>query len=150
LALSLSSKALKAAESGCERIDKHAARGPITGAVQRVLEDLRKITVEAQKMAMNSKAKKISILTAQGESQSAAVQQYKLFCGNCGRAQSVELKLKRCKQCHMFFYCSAECQKHHWPIHKPYCMQVRHQHVEMMGPDTSSVKGKCTYQLRST
>ena len=111
--------------------------------------DLDAIKVKAQEMAVNSKVKKWSLsptATAQEESKSAdappsAPGSY-LYCGNCGKAPSLELTLKRCKQCHMFYYCSAACQKQHWPTHKPYCLQVRNSFVKMMGPDTRSVKGK--------
>jgi len=44
----------------------------------------------------------------------------KLVCTNC---LAVELgkKLMKCGGCHYVHYCSAACQKKHWPSHKPRC-----------------------------
>ncbi|KAI6026975.1 ankyrin [Pisolithus marmoratus] len=39
-------------------------------------------------------------------------------CGNCGTEQS---GLRQCARCHTVRYCSVECQRSHWPTHRPNC-----------------------------
>ena len=39
-------------------------------------------------------------------------------CAACGSAHE---GLQRCKRCAAAFYCGAECQRRHWPEHKPQC-----------------------------
>ncbi|KAI9056918.1 hypothetical protein FKP32DRAFT_1598797 [Trametes sanguinea] len=47
-------------------------------------------------------------------------------CGNCGdRGLDPAKKLKRCNACQTIMYCSKECQKAAWPIHKDTCNSVR-------------------------
>ncbi|KAF9475955.1 hypothetical protein BDN70DRAFT_996036 [Pholiota conissans] len=40
-------------------------------------------------------------------------------CTKCGKAD--ENGVKKCAKCGLTFYCSEECQREHWPIHKPNC-----------------------------
>lgn len=40
-------------------------------------------------------------------------------CSSCGAALKKRLTCSRCK---MAFYCSADCQKVHWKVHKPVCV----------------------------
>jgi hypothetical protein len=42
-------------------------------------------------------------------------------CRNCGRAESEEVKLKKCMRCLAVMYCSAECQKKDWKKHRMEC-----------------------------
>jgi hypothetical protein len=39
-------------------------------------------------------------------------------CANCGK---MDVPLSACSRCKQVKYCSKECQKMHWPIHKPDC-----------------------------
>lgn len=39
-------------------------------------------------------------------------------CANCGKT---DVPLSTCSRCKQVKYCSAVCQKAHWPIHKPDC-----------------------------
>ena len=41
-----------------------------------------------------------------------------LFCGT-------QQQLKKCDQCHVARFCSAECIARAWPEHKPNCMRWR-------------------------
>ena len=45
------------------------------------------------------------------------------FCESCKRPQ---MQMRKCSGCLWARYCSKNCQKQHWPCHKPVC-----------GPDTS-------------
>ncbi|RPD56649.1 hypothetical protein L226DRAFT_513014 [Lentinus tigrinus ALCF2SS1-7] len=40
-------------------------------------------------------------------------------CGFCGRG---DILLKFCAHCHVIRYCTRECQREHWPIHKLHCV----------------------------
>lgn len=42
-------------------------------------------------------------------------------CANCGAVTGV----KRCSGCLEIYYCSTECQKFHWTIHKVQCRIAR-------------------------
>ncbi|KAF9534078.1 hypothetical protein CPB83DRAFT_422685 [Crepidotus variabilis] len=45
-----------------------------------------------------------------------------LACTNCGTPGDEDgVELKRCPKCQISYYCSRECQKEHWPIHKTQC-----------------------------
>jgi hypothetical protein len=39
----------------------------------------------------------------------------------CCACQEIKEKMMRCSGCHMAMYCSKECQKKDWSIHKPFC-----------------------------
>jgi len=47
-----------------------------------------------------------------------------ILCSNCKKQGE---KLKCCSQCNMTYYCDAECQKQHWPIHKITCKKRKQQ-----------------------
>lgn len=38
-------------------------------------------------------------------------------CGNCGKENAT----KRCSRCNRIHYCSVDCQKAHWKVHKKIC-----------------------------
>ncbi|KAF8175858.1 hypothetical protein BJ912DRAFT_1147013 [Pholiota molesta] len=42
-------------------------------------------------------------------------------CTNCGKPGKNDNPVKKCAGCGLTYYCSQECQKEHWPIHKPNC-----------------------------
>ena len=42
-------------------------------------------------------------------------------CGACGKRSA---PLKKCSRCKSTSYCSVECQRVHWPYHKPFCVQA--------------------------
>jgi hypothetical protein len=42
--------------------------------------------------------------------------------GGCTVCSATDKKTMSCKHCRLVRYCSIECQKKHWPTHKPYCM----------------------------
>lgn len=43
-------------------------------------------------------------------------------CENC---ETENVKLKLCSGCSLVYYCSSQCQKSHWPIHKEHCSNVQ-------------------------
>jgi TPR repeat protein len=42
-------------------------------------------------------------------------------CASCGKAESDDIKLRKCTACKLVKYCSVECQKNHRPKHKRAC-----------------------------
>lgn len=42
------------------------------------------------------------------------------YCHKCGRTPDT---LQRCGRCKVVTYCSRECQKIHWKVHKKYCKE---------------------------
>lgn len=40
------------------------------------------------------------------------------FCASCG---ALPEKLKNCSRCRTVWYCSEDCQRRHWPLHKGHC-----------------------------
>lgn len=46
-----------------------------------------------------------------------------LQCANCQTISSTDLN--RCSRCHMAHYCSRECQKQNWKMHKHCCKRLR-------------------------
>ena len=44
-------------------------------------------------------------------------------CAYC-MAHEGNLKLRKCAQCRAVVYCSAECQKKHWKVHKQQCKRL--------------------------
>eukprot|EP00708_Paratrimastix_pyriformis_P003702 GAFH01002496.1.p4 GENE.GAFH01002496.1~~GAFH01002496.1.p4 ORF type:complete len:119 (-),score=23.23 GAFH01002496.1:162-518(-) len=41
-------------------------------------------------------------------------------CAGCGYSR-LHVDLQLCSRCHKVFYCSPQCQRAHWPTHKPDC-----------------------------
>lgn len=48
---------------------------------------------------------------------------YPNICHVCNCHDS-EVKLKKCGNCKMIYYCSQEHQKIHWPVHKTFCKHI--------------------------
>jgi hypothetical protein len=42
-------------------------------------------------------------------------------CATCDAVGSDARKLKQCTKCKVVYYCNADCQRQHWPLHKHYC-----------------------------
>lgn len=46
-------------------------------------------------------------------------------CDNCERTSAeTERTLQRCARCKTVFYCSRDCQRQHWKIHKRVCKEL--------------------------
>ncbi|KAK0451168.1 uncharacterized protein EV420DRAFT_724977 [Desarmillaria tabescens] len=52
-------------------------------------------------------------------------------CGECGRS---DLPLKNCTRCQVMRYCSVECQRQHWPIHKKKCQSFATENTVLLKP----------------
>lgn len=46
-------------------------------------------------------------------------------CASCGAAATPQHPLKACHPCRKVAYCDRTCQKAHWKIHKPDCLELR-------------------------
>ncbi|KAF8055547.1 hypothetical protein FPV67DRAFT_1484584 [Lyophyllum atratum] len=49
------------------------------------------------------------------------------ICDQCGTAESPSAKFRLCGGCMTTQYCSQDCQKIHWPSHKPICQHTASQ-----------------------
>jgi hypothetical protein len=45
-------------------------------------------------------------------------------CGMCGLLESEVTELKVCSRCKKVYYCSKECQKKNYRVHKRYCISL--------------------------
>eukprot|EP00035_Acanthoeca_spectabilis_P014481 m.277571 g.277571 ORF g.277571 m.277571 type:complete len:382 (-) comp16149_c0_seq7:9-1154(-) len=44
----------------------------------------------------------------------------------CHACEKPHPEMKKCGKCRFAWYCSAECQRGHWRIHKPNCIRIRY------------------------
>lgn len=44
-----------------------------------------------------------------------------ISCSGCNKLSDPSIKFKVCSGCNVAHYCNVECQKDHWPSHKPFC-----------------------------
>lgn len=57
----------------------------------------------------------------QSEPDGGPVRYHYLMCQQCSKSKAAGAKLLKCLRCGVATYCSRECQKKHWPYHKPQC-----------------------------
>uniref|UniRef100_A0A0W0FHU4 MYND-type domain-containing protein n=1 Tax=Moniliophthora roreri TaxID=221103 RepID=A0A0W0FHU4_MONRR len=67
------------------------------------------------------------------------------ICDQCGKIETPIAKFRLCGSCMTAKYCSQECQKSHWPSHKPICQNTRSQTAKAadayaMPPDENVAK----------
>jgi hypothetical protein len=46
------------------------------------------------------------------------------MCACCGLPKSKSSEMRMCSACRAMYYCSVECQKKHWSLHKPFCVKI--------------------------
>ncbi|TFK48901.1 hypothetical protein OE88DRAFT_436190 [Heliocybe sulcata] len=62
-------------------------------------------------------------------------------CTNCSNPESLpNFKLLRCSGCAFSYYCNKECQKNHWPKHKPACLANRKAFKDFRASEMSGVR----------
>jgi len=49
------------------------------------------------------------------------------WCGSCGKDEALHM----CSACSVACYCSQECQKRHWKIHKEICSKLQNAETEL-------------------
>ncbi|KAG8537185.1 hypothetical protein GDO81_024948, partial [Engystomops pustulosus] len=50
------------------------------------------------------------------------------FCAQCKKLPSRlpdPRAMRRCKRCQNIYYCSSECQRENWPVHKKFCKKLK-------------------------
>uniref|UniRef100_A0A7M4DUJ0 MSS51 mitochondrial translational activator n=1 Tax=Crocodylus porosus TaxID=8502 RepID=A0A7M4DUJ0_CROPO len=50
------------------------------------------------------------------------------FCVECKKLPDAlpdSKNLRRCKRCQNVYYCSPECQRANWPVHKKFCKKLK-------------------------
>ncbi|KAF9265092.1 hypothetical protein L218DRAFT_957777 [Marasmius fiardii PR-910] len=67
------------------------------------------------------------------------------ICDQCGLVETPTTRFRLCGGCMITQYCSQECQKIHWPGHKPICKHTKAQQEKAsvtyaMSPDENIVK----------
>jgi len=43
------------------------------------------------------------------------------ICSNCKKGETEDHKMDACGRCKVTYYCSKECQRKDWPVHKKFC-----------------------------
>ena len=94
-----------------EGVRKFRGEGDVTGGIAKRVFDLRTPTpaVKADREYSEQAAKRVV--------EKAAVKPPQA-CAACGE---FSLSLRSCGRCWGIKYCSAQCQRTHWPLHKPGC-----------------------------
>ncbi|MGK3737431.1 MAG: hypothetical protein ACI8RD_010504 [Bacillariaceae sp.] len=50
-------------------------------------------------------------------------------CSGCGSVSDGIVDYSKCSACKTVYYCRAECQRKHWPIHRPDCLRAQGKDV---------------------
>ena len=53
------------------------------------------------------------------------IERFNSGCTFCHLTKGVVPRLRKCPTCHIASYCSKECQRKHWPMHKTLCIALR-------------------------
>ena len=53
------------------------------------------------------------------------IERFNTGCTFCHLTKGVVPRLRKCATCHIASYCSKECQRKHWPIHKTLCITLK-------------------------
>ena len=70
----------------------------------------------------------------------------KSVIGSCHAVQCGALTTKECGACNTVFYCSKECQKKDWPLHKESCKGIQClSHTIEQVKEMLAAKDKCCH-----
>ena len=53
------------------------------------------------------------------------IERFNMGCTFCHLTKGEVPRLRKCPTCHIASYCSKECQRKHWPIHKTLCITLK-------------------------
>ena len=53
------------------------------------------------------------------------IERFNTGCTFCHLTKGVVPRLRKCPTCHIASYCTKECQRKHWPIHKTLCITLK-------------------------
>jgi len=101
----------------CSESSEEGDKADVHARVRQALAEIEMLARDAvNAQDVNSMPRPGKVVKESAKMCSSAVMYH---CGNCGQASPKLFKL--CQRCLKVGYCSIECQKQNWGLHKPFC-----------------------------